>query len=371
LVQTFQRQTPQTSAAFFVYRQSRYAVGIMNSGTLTPNRLATGRLTHDLLQTDVANAAAEEPANPDLGFGAVVARESKQRLLNRDGTFNTARRGLSYWSSLNLYHTLLTMPWSHFLATITAGYLLINLAFGTIYALNAGSLTDAVNTGIASRFWQGFFFSVHTFGTIGYGNVSPVGWFANFVVTLESLLSLLCVALATGILFARFSRPTAKIIFSENALISPYQSGHGQTGQGLMFRLANGRRNELIEVAATVIYAQFEEIDGKPARKFYQLALERPKVTFLSLSWTVVHPINEESPLWQLTAADVSARQAEILILLTGIDETFSQVVHARSSYGAEEIVWQAKFANIYNKPEKDGVVSIDLRRLHEFERLS
>ena len=347
----------------------------MNTGTLHPNRSATGRLAHDLLKAD-AETPADEPQNPDLGFGTIVARDSKQRLLNRDGTFNTARQGLSYWSSLNLYHALLTMPWSHFLAFVVAGYVLLNLFFGLVYTLCPGGLTDAVNTGIASRFWQGFFFSVHTFGTIGYGNVSPVGWLANTVVTVESLLSLLCVALATGILFARFSRPTAKIVFSNNALIAPYQEGTGpdgtgQRGTGLMFRLANGRRNELIEVAATVIYAQFETVDGKPARKFYQLALERPKVTFLSLSWTIVHPINEESPLWQLTADEARARQAEILILLTGIDETFSQVVHARSSYRAEEIVWQAKFANIYNKPDENGVVSIDLRRLHEFDQLS
>ena len=93
--------------------------------------------------------------------------------------------------------------------------------------------------------------------------------------------------------------------------------------------------------------------------------------TFFSLSWTIVHPINEESPLWQLTAAEASARQAEILILLTGIDETFSQVVHTRSSYRAEEIVWNAKFASVFNKPDETGIVSIDLRRLHEFERLS
>ena len=346
-------------------RRARYPVSTMNTGTLHHTRLVTGKLSHDLLNAD-AETPADEPQNPDLGFGAIVARDSKQRLLNRDGTFNTARRGLSYWSSLNLYHALLTMPWSHFLAFVVAGYVLLNLGFGLAYTLCPGGLTDAVNTGIASRFWQGFFFSVHTFGTIGYGNVSPVGWLANTFVTIESLLSLLCVALATGILFARFSRPTAKIVFSENALIAPYQEG-----QGLMFRLANGRRNELIEVSATVIYAQFETIDGKPARKFYQLTLERPKVTFLSLSWTIVHPINEESPLWQLTDDEARARQAEILILLTGIDETFSQVVHARSSYRAEEIVWQARFANIYNKPDDNGIVSIDLRRLHEFERLS
>jgi inward rectifier potassium channel len=286
-------------------------------------------------------------------------------LLNRDGTFNASRRGLSYWTSLSPYHALLTMSWSRFMAMIVSGYLLINLSFGLIYSLSPGGMMASTNTGIEDRFWQGFFFSVHTFGTIGYGNVSPVGWIANLAVTVESLLSLLCVALATGILFARFSRPTAKVVFSENALIAPYQGG-----QALMFRLANGRRNELIEVSATVIYAQFEEVDGKPLRKFYQLQLERQKVTFFTLSWTIVHPINEESPLWGLTAAEADAREAEILILLSGIDETFSQVVHTRTSYQSEEIVWNAKFSNIFNKADETGFVTIDLRRLHEYEKL-
>jgi inward rectifier potassium channel len=322
-------------------------------------------LVQELLNETSADTPFEQPQNPDLGFGGVVAQESRHRLLNRDGTFNTARNGLSYWSSLNLYHALLTMSWPRFLGFIVSGYLLINLFFALIYTLCPGSLTDAANTGIGSRFWQGFFFSVHTFGTIGYGNVSPVGWIANLAVAIEALLSLLCVALATGILFARFSRPTARIIFSEKAIIAPYEKG-----TGLMFRLANGRRNELIEVAATVIYAQFEPVDGKPVRKFYQLPLERSKVTFLSLSWTIVHPINEESPLWQLTEADVRTRQGEMLILLTGIDETFSQVVHARTSYRAEEMIWNAKFVNIFNKPGADGLVTIDLRRLHEFDSL-
>ena len=338
----------------------------MNTGTFHTGRLQTGRLNPELLNSDLLPAPFDESQNPDLGFGAVVSQESRQRLLNRDGTFNAARRGLSYWSSLSPYHALLTMSWSRFLALVVVGYVVINLCFGLLYTLCPGGLTAATGTGIGSRFWQGFFFSVHTFGTIGYGNVSPVGWLANLFVTVESLLSLLCVALATGILFARFSRPTAKVVFSDSAVIAPYESGHG-----LMFRIANGRRNELIEVAASVIYAQFENIDGKPLRKFYQLPLERQKVTFFSLSWTIVHPINEDSPLWNLTEQELLARQAEILILLTGIDETFSQVVHTRSSYRAEEIIWNAKFANIFNKADETGRISIDLRRLHEFEKLS
>jgi inward rectifier potassium channel len=313
-----------------------------------------------------AGATGEAQAKPDLGFGAVVERESRQRLLNRDGSFNVERRGLSFWSSLSLYNFLLTVSWSQFLGLIVAGYLVINLLFATAYLL-AGpqALTVPAELEVEERFWQAFFFSVHTLATIGYGNITPVGLLANVIVTIESLTGLLGIALATGILFARFSRPTARILFSERAVIAPFREG-----QAFMFRLTNGRCNQLLEVSATVIYAQFEEIDGKPTRRFYPLQLELSKVTFFSLHWTIVHPINDESPLRGLGEADLRARDAEFLILLSGIDETFSQTVHARSSYKWDELVWGAKFANIFNRPTDDGLVTIDVRRLSEIEKV-
>src|SRR5262249_3235644 len=161
------------------------------------------------------------------------------------------------------------------------------------------------------------------------------------------------VTLATGILFARFSRPTARILFSKQAVMAPFRDG-----QAWMFRITNARSNQLIELSATVMYAQFEESEGQPIRRFYPLPLELSKVTFFSLSWTIVHPINEDSPLYGLTEADLRARDAEFLILLTGTDETFSQIVNARSSYKFDEVVWGAKFASIYNKPRPGGKVT-------------
>jgi inward rectifier potassium channel len=304
--------------------------------------------------------ASEDP-NRDLGFGAVVTRESRRRLLNRDGSFNVVREGLSFFASLSPYHFLLTVSWPRFLALVAGFYMAANVVFGLAYfACGPGALSglDAVTPG--QRLAASFFFSVQTFATIGYGQIAPSGLAANLLVTLESLVGLLGFALATGILFARFSRPTAHILFSESAVIAPYR---GITA--FEFRIANGRSNQILELVAEVLLSRFRDDGG---REFLPLKLERDRVTFLPLSWTIVHPIDAASPLYGLTEEDLAETGAEFLILLEGVDETFSQAVQARSSYRASEVVWGAKFANIFNPPTPDGVLSIDVGRLHQIE---
>ncbi len=304
--------------------------------------------------------------NQDLGFGSVVARDSRQRLLNRDGSFNVARQGLNPLAAFSLYHALLRISWPKFFAFVLVSYLAANLIFACAYVLcgpEALLVPDSLRN--HNRFWEAFFFSIHTMATIGYGNITPVGIAANLVVTFEALFGLLGFALITGILFSRFSRPTAKILFSERAIIAPYR---GITA--FEFRITNGRCNEIIELHATVMYSQFENANGKPARRFYPLTLERDRVAFFSLSWTLVHPIDEASPLYGKTEQDLAAADAEVLILLTGIDETFSQTVHTRSSYKADEITWKAKYADIYNPPTPSGRLTIDVRKLHSVELL-
>ncbi|HXO21073.1 MAG TPA: ion channel [Thermoanaerobaculia bacterium] len=307
--------------------------------------------------------AAEDP-NRDLGFGTVVAGESGRRLLNRDGSFNVRRDGLNFLKSWSPYQFLLTVSWPRFLGLVVAAYLLINLVFGAAYfACGPGALDGTAGMSDGERFLAGCFFSVQTFATIGYGRVSPLGIAPNLIVILESLVGLLGFALATGILFARFSRPTAKILFSDRAVIMPYQ---GITA--FAFRIANGRSNQLVEVAAKVMWTGFRWRDGKETREFLPLRLEREKVAFFPLSWTIVHPIDSASPLFGLTQEDFQESDAEMLVLLTGTDDTFAQTVHARSSYKADEIVWGARFANMFN-PLREGVVSVDMSRLHEIER--
>ena len=307
-----------------------------------------------------ASTEPSEEENPDLGFGSVIARESRRRLLNRDGSFNVKRDGLRPLSSLSLYHFLLTVSWPRFLMLVGATYMAVNLLFAAAFLLcGPDALAGKVERG--GRFLNDFFFSVQTFATIGYGSITPATLGANLLVTLESVVGLLGFALATGLVFARFSRPTARILFSRHAIIAPYGDG-----QALMFRIANARSSQIIELEAKVMLSRFEG-SGK-GRGFHNLPLERDRVAFFPLSWTIVHPIDEESPLWGITAADLVASRIEVLVLLTGIDEGFSQTVHARSSYDGDEIVWGARFANIFNPAREDGILSIDIGRLHEIE---
>src|SRR5205809_1308019 len=296
----------------------------------------------------------------DLGFGSVLSQEQQLRLLNRDGTFNVYRKRKSTLRSLFTYHGLLSMPAPVFIAIVAAIYLILNMVFAVGYLLCGPNALQGAS--VQHRFWQAFFFSVHTFATIGYGNVTPVGMAANLVVTLESIVGLLCFALSTGLVYARFARPTAHIIYSEKAIIAPYR---GITA--FEFRIINGRRNQLINLEAVVILTRFENKKGIPERQYYNLPLERPNVVFFPLAWTIVHPINELSPLFGWNQEMLLQSHAEFLILLAGTDEVFAQVVHSRSSYAAAEILWGYKFAKLFQ--DGDGIATIDMKKFHALER--
>jgi inward rectifier potassium channel len=308
-----------------------------------------------------------QPPENDLGFGAVVARESRRRFLNRDGTFNVRREGLKFWESLSLYHYFLTISWTKFLLFAGGAYVALNAIFAVAYvAAGAHALTSFTNETIKLRFADAFFFSVHTLATIGYGNIAPGNFAANIIVTIESLVGLLGFAVIAGIVFARFARPRAQIVFSKNAIIAPYR---GMTA--FMFRVVNQRSNELVELRATVMVARRKK-DGVTSsdREFIPLKLERDRVVFFPLTWTLVHPIDAESPLKGMTQADLGQCDSEFLVLLNGFDETFSQTVHTRSSYKAEEVVWGARFRSVFNPPQPDGTLSVDIRKLHEIDRV-
>lgn len=319
-------------------------------------------MAEKVLERKVAQPELERSSDRDLGFGSVVTEQAGPRFLNRDGSFNVQRDGFGLFSSLNLYHTLLSMSWSKFLGLVLLLYFLSNIFFGAIYAsFGEQGLVDATGS-LNGLFLSGFFFSVQTFATIGYGTLHVVGVVPNLIVTVESYYSLIANALITGLVFARFARPTARIIFSDIAVIAPYQDI-----SGLMFRIANGRSNQLIEVKAQVTFARFVMENGKRVRKFDSLALERRSVTFFPLTWTVVHPIDEGSPLWGCNEDDLRASDAEILILLTATDETFASIVHQRSSYKPDEIRYGYKFVSIYNNKAGERI-SIDVRRLSKVE---
>ncbi len=319
-------------------------------------------MTSSTLNTAASSENKEE--FKDLGFGTEVARGTRRRLLNRDGSFNVVLEGLNPLSSLGLYHWLLRISWARFLAFITGTYVAINGLFAIAYLLCGPDALQSSSGSFANQpFYRAFFFSVDTFATIGYGNIVPIGVVANTLVTIEALLNIVGVALATGVIFARFSRTSARIIYSRNAIVAPYR---GKTA--LEFRIANARSSQLIDVQAQAILTKIEQVDGTPIRKFYELELERNRVVFFPLSWTVVHPITPASPMWGLTREDLTKSDAELLVLLIGTDETISQTVHSRSSYQADEIVWGAKFANMFMRNEAEGIIGMHLNRIHEIE---
>ena len=267
------------------------------------------------------------------------------------------------WQSVSLYGSLLTVPWWLFFLTMGGLYLLLNALFGGFYFwLGAGALSEEPRGGMP-HYLACFFFSVQTFGTIGYGHVYPLTGAANAVVTLEAFVSLLGVALATGVLFARFSRPQSRILFSHHAVIAPFEGG-----AGLMFRLVNGRRSQLMNARIEAVHTQFEvTADGRRVRRFTALTLERSQVTLLPLAWTIVHPITPDSPYWQVSPEQLLDADAEIMVIFNATDEAVQQTIHARSSYKPHELRWNERFADLYRRTPR-GELYVDVERLHDTE---
>lgn len=294
----------------------------------------------------------------DPGFTQLY-RGNLRRIINPDGQFNVLRRGTS-WRDVHPYLYMLNARWPTFLAWILAGYLATNLFFAFIYYYGVGMnhLRGAEASTALLRFLNAFFFSAHTLTTVGYGNIYPEGVLANSIAAGEALLGLLEFALATGLVFGRFSRPVARVAFSEKMVVAPYQNG-----TSLQFRLANRRSNNLMEIEARVLLMTVEAADGTMIRKYKPLDLERPSIQFLPLAWTVVHVIDETSPLWGKSASDLATLEAEFLILIKGFDDTFFQTVHVRYSYRHEEVVWGVRFASTF-EVDSDGHMVLDLGRL-------
>jgi inward rectifier potassium channel len=301
----------------------------------------------------------------DLGFGTQPVIKN-QPLIKHDGSINVRRRGLPFFNTANNYHKLITMSWVKFWLMVLSGYLVINTLFAFVYlAIGVENLNGSEGVTTYQHFWDAFFFSAQTISTVGYGHISPRGMAANSVAALESMMGLLAFALATGLLYGRFSRPTAKIVYSENLLVAPYR----ENCMGLMFRLANLRRNTLIDLQIEIIFSYNEDVNGKMVRRFFQLELERKKVSILTLSWTVVHPLDENSPLKDITAEDLKNAQASFAVLLKAFDDTFSQTVHSRTSYQAEHVIWEAKFRPTFDRDD-DGTIALDLSRINEFDMI-
>lgn len=291
-------------------------------------------------------------------------RGNLRRIINPDGNFNVRRRGTS-WRDVHPYLFMLNAPWHVFSGLIFAGYLGTNLIFAVIYYYGVGveHLKGAEAATGLKTFFNAFFFSAHTLTTVGYGNIYPDSVLANSVAAIEALMGLLAFALATGVVFGRFSRPVARIEFSKRMVLAPYEGG-----TSLQFRIANRRSNNLMEIETRVLLMTVEKTGDGTRRKYTPLELERSRVEFLPLAWTIVHAIDEASPLKGKTAEDLALTKAEFLILIKAFDDTFFQTVHVRDSYRYDEIVWGARFVPTFEVDE-DGRMVLDLRRLSECQR--
>jgi inward rectifier potassium channel len=291
----------------------------------------------------------------DLGFGSVVSARRNIRLLNRDGSFNVRVVHGSTWERFISYHKLMTISWTKFYLLVAANYLVLNALFASLYvACGPGSLAGQ---GPGTTYQRAFFFSVETLATIGYGNVYPGTIAASWLMTIEAMVGLLLLAIGTGLVFARFSRPTADILYSRWAVIGPYKEGV----DGFKFRIVNRKQSQLVNVDAVVTHSRFEDGPNGVERKFYQLALERTRVVFFPLNWTVVHPIDAKSPLKGWSAEKLRAAEAEFYISITAVDETFAQTVHSRSSYTMDDIKCGENYRMMYAPDDGKFVLDLDL----------
>lgn len=300
----------------------------------------------------------------NTGFGT-NSNSTGGRFINRDGKPNVIKKGVSILDRFSWYHTMLGMRRGKFLLLLFLIYVTINLVFASIYFLiGSEHLAGIDRQDPIKEFTEVFFFSTQTFTTVGYGRISPVGFLASAVATFEAFLGLLSFAIATGLFYGRFSRPRIFLRFSDMALIAPFREG-----TALMFRLSPYKNNNLSEVEVKLTMAVTTEENGRLSNKFYDLDLEFSHITGLALSWTIVHPIDENSPLYGWSKEDIANTDLEIMVYVKAFDQVFSNNVITRTSYISSEIEWGAKFKMMFEPSEDKSKTILDLRKLNEFAK--
>lgn len=265
----------------------------------------------------------------------------------------------SRWT--DFYHLVLTTPWWSFFLGLAAVFFLVNALFALAYLADPGGIVHAR----PGSFWDDFFFSIQTFATIGYGVMAPKSFYANIVVSIEAFFGVVGFALATGIIFARFSRPTARVMFSKVAVVAMLDGV-----PTLMFRAANQRGNRILEATASISIArQVCSSEGVVMRRFEDLKLVRERTLLFALSWTVMHRIDESSPLHGATPQSLVDNGAELIVLLSGTDESLADRIYARAAYGAADILWDRRFVDVLSLAP-DGRMQVDLHHFHDTEAI-
>lgn len=306
-------------------------------------------------------------ANPDTGFGT-QAGSIGGRFVNRDGTFNLRKTGLPFWKRISLYSYLMRLSWLQFILVMVVLYFLLNLLFTALYLwVGVEELQGFISRTEWGRVKETFFFSTQSFTTVGYGRLDPVGEAANLVSALETMTGWLFFALVTGLLYGRFTQPKAFIQFSEKALIAPYRHL-----TALMFRMVPYKdAHELAEAQVAVNISLRVAENGKTDYRFFQLKLERSRIDMFNMNWTVVHPIDEESPLYQLTLQDLQNADFELMVQVAGFDPLFSNHVMQRTSYTIHELVWGARFRSMYHQSKDGRTTILEMDKLSDFENVA
>ncbi|WP_304197410.1 ion channel [Flavobacterium alvei] len=301
------------------------------------------------------------------GFG-VNTSSYGGRFFNKDGKANVEKQGMHFLHRISWYHTMIEMPAWKFMSILLSFYVCINLVFALIYFAIGIEYLNGIDTSASEwvKFGETYFFSAQTFTTVGYGHVSPSGFLASSVSALEALIGLLSFAIATGLFFGRFSKPVAFIKFSHNAIIAPYRDG-----TALMLRLTPFKNTNFTDAEAKIMLGMSVEEEGIVSNKFYSLDLELGKINALTLSWTLVHPITEDSPLYHFNKEDFETIQGEILVFIKTFDDMFSNTVAIRTSYTFDEVVYGAKFLPMYSRDKANSKTILHLEKLNHFEKVS
>ncbi len=299
-------------------------------------------------------------ANNDTGFSN-KSDIASSRFVNKDGTFNLQKTGLGIINRFSIFQFMLTIPRWQFMGVILSFYIIINLLFTSVYLLvGTDQLQGMISAAPWVKFKEVFYFSTQTFTTVGYGRVNPVGDAVNIIASIESLSGLLSLAIATGLIYGRFARPKAHLLFSEHALISPFK---GKTA--LMFRFVNYKNNHsLTNVEIKVNVGMKVQTDGEATYQYYTLTLERDRVESMPMSWTVVHPIDENSPFNGFTHEDMKTADVELFAQIRGYDDIFSDMVQQRSSYTYHEILFNRKFSKMFHESEDGQTTILELDKL-------
>lgn len=305
-------------------------------------------------------------SNDDTGFGSNTTNVGG-RFINKDGSFNLRKDGIAIWERYSIFHTMLNMPRWKFISIVIAFYLAVNLVYTFIYLLlGTGQLYGMIGESAWQKFKEVYFFSTETFTTVGYGRVNPIGDGANFVASIEAISGFLSLAIATGLIYGRFSKPRAYIMFSDHALISPYQDK-----TGLMFRFVSYKDNHVLtDVEVKVTTALQVQENGNAAYKFYSLNLERTRVDSLPMNFTVVHPIDDASPFFGFSEEDMKIADVELYVLVRAFDDVYSNVVQQRTSYTYQEVKFGAKFVSMYRESEDGNTTIVELDKLNGYKIL-